>query len=161
MQWRAMLEADMAAVLALADLVHPELPESAEVLAEKRSLWPRGCRVLTGPEGGLQGYVFSHPIAAGQPPALNALMGTLPQAPDQYYLHDLVLHPGLRGGGYARSVITALLQEAADFRSAALISVYGTGGFWQRFGFTESDSISPGKLSAYGSDAVWMTRPLP
>ena len=40
--WRAMRAGDLAAVMDIAAVVHPELPEKVEVFAERLSLFPRG-----------------------------------------------------------------------------------------------------------------------
>src|SRR5690606_21990778 len=42
--------------------------------------------------------------------------------------------------------------------STALISVYGTTGFWNRFQFRETPLTDPAKLLPYGEDAVFMVR---
>lgn len=157
-----MREDDLAGVLRLADRVHPELPESFDVIAEKRRLYPAGCRVLEAATGGgILGYAISHPIRENSPPALDSFLGGIAPGAEQYYIHDVVLDPQLRGGGHARHVISALLDHAADFRSTGLVSVYGTAEFWARFGFAPAEGVSAQKLAAYGADAVWMRRETP
>ncbi len=44
--WRAMTPGDLPAVLAIADVVHPDYPEDAAIFAERLALYPAGCRVL-------------------------------------------------------------------------------------------------------------------
>lgn len=157
--WRNMTQTDLPGVSALADVVHPGLPEGPEMLAERLRLYPQGCRVLAQAGGPVQGYAISHPILPFEPPALDSLLGEISPAARQYYLHDIVLDPALRGGGHARMVIEALLAQAADYDSTALVSVYGTAGFWARFGFAVSPRDMAAKLAPYGKGAVFMTRP--
>ncbi|WP_158617272.1 GNAT family N-acetyltransferase [Falsigemmobacter faecalis] len=162
MQWREMREEDLAGVLSLADRVHPDLPESYDAIAEKRRLYPAGCHVLEGGAGSaILGYAISHPIRENAPPALDSFLGDIPPDARQFYIHDLVLDPQLRGGGHARHVIDRLLRGAADFSSAGLVSVYGTAAFWARFGFAPASGVPPEKLAVYGADAVWMRRERP
>lgn len=158
-QWREMREEDLTGVLDLADRVHPELPERFEVIAEKRRLYPQGCLVLEdAPGGALAGYAISHPIRENSPPALDSFLGAIPEEAGQYYIHDVVLDTELRGGGYARQAIERLLAQAEGFPSTGLVSVYGTSGFWSRFGFAPAPGVAGQKLAAYGEDAVWMRR---
>lgn len=158
-KWRLMTQADLSGVSAVADVVHPGLPESPEMLAERLTLYPQGCRVLARENGPVLGYAISHPIVPFEPPALDTLLGGISQAARQYYIHDIALNPDLRGGGYARPVIEDLLAVARSFDSCALVSVYGTAAFWARFGFAESRRDMAAKLAPYGAGAVFMTRP--
>lgn len=157
-EWRAMRADDLDAVLALAERSHPELPESRTVFAERLALFPRGCLVLGGGRG-IDGYTVSHPIRRSEPPALGALLGSLPADADQFYIHDVVVVPSRRGAGAAAAAVAQLLALASDFETTALVSVYGTVGFWSRFGFTPSREDMAGKLRPYGADAVYMVRP--
>ena len=157
--WRAMTQDHLAGVSTLAEVVHPGLPESPAMFAERLRLYPQGCRVLARPQGPVLGYAISLPILPFSPPPLNSLLGEIPSAARQYYIHDMVLDPALRGGGYARPVIESLLEHAADYDSIALVSVYRTAAFWARFGFTVSPRDMAAQLAPYGEGAVFMTRP--
>ncbi|WP_185984854.1 GNAT family N-acetyltransferase [Aureimonas mangrovi] len=156
--WRIMRDEDLTAVMRLAARVHPALPEAEAVFAERVRLFPAGCLVLDG-AGTVSGYAVSHPSMRFAPPPLDTLLGALPEAPDDYYLHDFVLAPETRGAGHAQRGVEILLGEAAAYPSTSLVSVYGTGGFWSRFGFRPA--IRGGlqaKLAPYGQDAVYMLR---
>lgn len=159
--WRAMQAEDLAGVMAVADQVHPDLPESADVMAEKRRLWPQGAWVLGESGGQVRGYLFAHPWARGTAPALNSLLGAVPDSGALLYIHDLAIDPALRGGGHAARGITQFFAtgRAAGFQTAALVSVYGTAPFWGRFGFAPAP-IDPAKLRPYGEGALYMTAPL-
>lgn len=154
--WRAMTSSDLTGVLLVADHVHPNLPEEASVLAERLSLFPLGCHVLEGRNHEILGYAFSFPIPAGQPPALNQVMTSLPIGPSDYYLHDLALLPQAQGKGYARPIVEKLLALGKCYNSICLISVYETEAFWARFGFQPSRKLKK-PLVGYGDTAVFMT----
>lgn len=155
--WRAMAAKDITAVCAVADVVHQDLPESAEVVSERLRLYPAGCLVLEE-AGSIVGYAISHPIRPASPPQLNTLLREIPKDASEYYIHDVALLPHLRGSGMARAGIEALLAGAEGFPLVGLISVYGTGPFWSRFGFGPSGKDLGEKLAPYGEDAVYMVR---
>ena len=88
--WRELSVSDVNSVASVADYIHPDLPESDEVSAERVLLFPEGCLGFPESRGNdLCGYVISHPIRRLQPPALNSLLGEIPSDADQYYMHDL------------------------------------------------------------------------
>ncbi|MFZ5779134.1 MAG: GNAT family N-acetyltransferase [Pseudomonadota bacterium] len=155
--WRQMRQGDLAEVLGVANAVHPELPESQAVFAERLSLFPRGCLVLSG-HGGIAGYAVSHPIRRFQPPALDTMLGTLPVGADDYYIHDFVVAPMHRGSGQAAVGVELLLATAREYETTSLISVYGTAGFWGRFGFAAAGESMREKLLPYGANAIYMIR---
>lgn len=161
-EWRPMRREHLASVLALANAVHEGLPESEAVFAERLRLFPRGCLVLAGDETidgyAVDGYAVSHPIRRFEPPALNTMLGTLPAGADDYYIHDVVVAPSRRGDGHAAKGVNRLLDIAGGYETASLISVYGTAGFWSRFGFVAASECMKNKLLAYGADALYMIR---
>ncbi|WP_449393796.1 GNAT family N-acetyltransferase [Devosia riboflavina] len=160
--WRAMSGYDLNAVSTIATKVHPGFFEADEVLAEKHSLYRNGCYILEVAEKP-SGYVLSHPWTRGSLPALNALMGALPEAPDTYYIHDLALLPVTRGVGAAGQIIAALTKhaEAMGFPSMSLVAVNGSVPFWEKQGFvTEDRPELTEKLAAYEDAARYMVKPL-
>lgn len=156
-EWRPMREHDLAAVLDVANAVHQGLPEREVVFAERLSLFPEGCLVLSGGTT-VEGYAVSHPIRRFRPPALDTLLGGLPHHADDYYIHDVAVAPRRRGGGHAAAAIDRLLDLARAYETASLVSVYGTAEFWARFGFAPATRDMGDKLSAYGASAVYMLR---
>lgn len=156
--WRPMRTNDIPAVLRLADTVHPGLPEAAEVFAERRTLFPAGCLVLATTEDAIEGYAVSHPIRRFHPPALNSSIGRIPADADNYYIHDFAVAPSRRGGGHAAAGVNRLLEVARGYPTTSLISVYGTSGFWGRFGFMPTDHDMGAKLHPYGADARYLLR---
>lgn len=155
--WRQMREDDLAEVLGLANAVHEDLPESEAVFAERLSLFPRGCLVLSG-DREISGYAVSHPIRRFHPPALDTMLGALPEDADDYYIHDFVVAPQHRGSGHAADGVKQLLAMAQRYETTSLISVHGTAKFWMRFGFTAAGESMRERLLPYGVHATYMLR---
>lgn len=150
---------DVNGLLRVADEVHPDLPESDLVFAERVKLFPDGCLVLV--EGNeVCGYAISHPIRHRQPPALDSLLKEIAPDADQYYIHDLAILPKFRGRGLAAECVRKLLTVAERYPTTCLVSVYGTAPFWGRFGFVAEkvDTILSEKLLNYGDDATYLSR---
>ncbi|CAF9910522.1 hypothetical protein IMSHALPRED_009222 [Imshaugia aleurites] len=159
--WRELSVNNIKSLAGVADKIHPDLPESDEVFAERVKLFPEGCLgLLEGKGYELCGYVISHPIRRLQPPALNSLLGKIASDADQYYIHDLAILPQLRGCGLAQECINKLFAIARRYPTTCLISVYGTEHFWSRFGFVpvQIDDVLKKKLLDYGEDATYLER---
>jgi ribosomal protein S18 acetylase RimI-like enzyme len=162
MPWRPMTAQDLVRVQSLADTIHANHPEDAEIFAERLHLYPQGCVVLEG-GGRLIGYALTHPWHFGKPPALNSLLGVIPHDATTYYVHDVALLPEARGKGYAEQVAEKLAHhaEAAGFSNLSLVAVNNSQGFWERLGFrTRNVPCLEEKLLSYGPDAVLMVREL-
>lgn len=160
--WRALTAYDMAAVEAIAAEVHPSFFEAPEVLAEKQRLYHNGAYLFEIGERPA-GYVLSHPWVSSSVPALNALLGKLPDKPDTYYLHDLALLPVARRIGAASFIVEALIKHAAahGFPTMSLVAVNGSRGFWERLGFAvETAPALDDKLKGYEDAARLMVRRL-
>ncbi|KAK4125418.1 acyl-CoA N-acyltransferase [Parathielavia appendiculata] len=160
--WSSLSSDQIGPLLEVADQVHPDLPESAHVFAERVRLFPEGCLGLVRHDDGkLCGYAISHPIRAREPPALDSLLGEIAPDADQYYIHDVAVLPGFRGKGLAAEVIRMLIEVAwrHNYRTTCLVSVYGTAPFWARFGFVSQKvgAALAKKLKEYGEDAVYMS----
>jgi GNAT superfamily N-acetyltransferase len=140
-----MRAADLPEVAAIAALCHPDLPEPPEVFAERLALFPAGCWMAEG------GYAIAHPWA-GEAPALAARLGTLPEAPDHLFLHDVALRPAARGRGLLPALLARL--EALGLPEIRLVAVRGTRALWARHGFVPSGPAKPG----YGTGAEAMRR---
>jgi ribosomal protein S18 acetylase RimI-like enzyme len=160
--WRAMTEADLPALLAVAGIVHPNYPEDPAVFAERLRLCPTGCLVLEG--GGRPiGYILSHPWHFAQPPALNSLLGALPDRPGTYYIHDIALLPEARGTGSVTPLVERLVADAEErgFPNISLVAVNNSAGMWTRYGFKiVIDPALETKLLSYDDDARFMVREL-
>ena len=160
--WRQMTAADLQAVSELAAAIHPDFPEDDAVFVERLWLYPAGCHVLAR-EDALAAYVVSHPWIARQPPALNDLLGALPDKPSTYYIHDLALAPAARGSGAGGTIVTQLaaLARSEALPTMSLVAVNGSERFWQRQGFaaTAVPELAT-KLRSYSDDACFMVRTL-
>lgn len=158
--WRAMSGYDLGAVSAIAAKVHPGFFEADAVLAEKHALYRNGCYILEVAEKPA-GYVLSHPWTLGALPALNRLVGALPEQPDTFYIHDLALLPVARGVGAAGQIVAALTKhaQAMAFPAMSLVAVNGSVPFWEKQGFvTENRPELTEKLAAYEDAARYMVK---
>lgn len=160
-QWRQMQSDDLAAVCRIAAVCHPDFPEDSRVLAEKQRLAPDFCFVLAD-ERRVLGYLLAHPWRLGDIPALDHLLGAIPDDADCLYLHDLALLPQTRGGGYAAKVVALLERQAmaAGYTKLALVAVNKSAAFWQKQGFivVQPAGIMAKQLKTYNDDACYMTK---
>ena len=162
-RWRAMEEEDLDRVMAIAEVVHPDYPEDRAVFAERLALYPDGCAMAEA-DGVCIGYIVIHPGRLGAPPPLDSPLGTLPEAPDCLYLHDVALLPAARGLGLGVAALERMDALAArqGFRWLALTSTPGARAFWDAQGFLPHDG-GPGlaaKLASYGGGMTYMTKPV-
>src|SRR5690606_24120821 len=120
-------------------------------------------------DGEIAGYMTALTMLAYRPPPINTLLGEVSTEADKLCMPDIAVLPAFRGRGAARAGVEKVLRaaERAGLRSCALVSVYGTAGFWGRFGFgrvslEEEDGEDEErrelreKVRGYGPDAVWM-----
>ncbi|SEQ38803.1 Acetyltransferase (GNAT) family protein [Faunimonas pinastri] len=157
--WRLMLPDDMAAVEAVAAVVHPGFFERTEVLTERLALYPEGCRVLER-SGVVVGYLISHPWDDGAVPALDTFLHRLPEVPGTCYLHDIALLPEARRGGAGSQAVIELIDRAGRrFPSLSLVAVHGSAPFWERHGLRIEDRPElRAKLASYDENARYMRR---
>jgi GNAT superfamily N-acetyltransferase len=148
---------DVDAAAAISDRVHGAYTEEPAIYAERLRLYPAGCFLLER-DGEVLGYLVTHPWAGDRPPALDQLMGRLPDAADRYYLHDLALLPEARGTGAAAAAVDLTIAQAraAGFDRITLTAVNGADAFWRRQGFVDA----PVAADSYGADSVSMVRML-
>jgi hypothetical protein len=157
-----MTAADLPAVHDLSARSHPDFPERPEVIAEKLRLFPRGCLVLDATDSVPCGYCFSHPWTIGPPPALNVLLGALPERPDAYFIHDLTVEVFLRRKHLASVLVPQLIEIAREISIArmTLVAVSGSTPFWMHMGFRETadEALQAAARVKYGAGAVAMER---
>ncbi len=159
-----MAAADLDAVCAVAGTAFPDHPEDREVFADRLALNPGGCFVLAAGDGPARGYLIAYPWGLDDAPALNTVLGRLPDRPDVLYLHDLALAPEARGGGHAARIVERLAADAAQagWPAIARVAVNQAAPFWARLGFTPRDGPDiVRKLASYGGDARYMVREMP
>ncbi|KAK0742544.1 hypothetical protein B0T21DRAFT_132640 [Apiosordaria backusii] len=154
--WRSMSNNDIPAVTYVADKIHSNLPESPSVFEERVKLFPEGCLVLATERQEIGGYIILHPIRQRSPPALDTLLGEIPQDADQYYIHDLAILPKFQGRGFAAEGVREILEVSNSYSTTSLVSVYGTSPFWGRFGFEVRpvEARMSAKIRGYGDDAI-------
>lgn len=159
--WRVLSPDELPRVDAIAALVHPQLPERSEVLAEKLALFPIGCFAFVC-GGIMQGYALAHPWRLFDAPALDSFLYAIPGDADCLFLHDVALLPQARGHG-AVILLMRRLHELAQSQNLPFIScmsVYGTEKMWARHGFKKSSDLNKSEiLLAYGPGAAYMTCP--
>jgi len=161
--WRAMTEADLDGVVEVAQLSFPDHPEDLACFANRLALNPSGCFALAGDDGKVVGYLVAYPWQRYAAPALNTQIEAPPVQTEGIYLHDLAIHPDLRGGGYTRPVVEALAAQslAAGYNRLTLVAVNNASGFWERNGFrVMNPEDMAAKLASYGDDARYMEREL-
>lgn len=160
-KWRSMDMADLDQVVGVARIAFPDHPEDAACFAERLSLYPAGCRILADEHHRIVGYGIAYPWMANDAPALNALIGAIPDAPALLYLHDLALMPDARGDGAATRFVEWLAGHAQcnGWDAIALVAVNHAAGFWLRHGFVVDESAEmAGRIGGYGDDARYMVR---
>jgi ribosomal protein S18 acetylase RimI-like enzyme len=156
--WRPLTSAEVPAVCAIADQVHLSYPEDDDVFAERQRLYPAGCAMLEY-DGAPMGYAVTHPWHYGQPPALNVMLGALPDQPSTYYIHDIATLPETRGSGAGSAIVKAVLAHAREtgLGNVSLVAVNSSVPFWSRFGFdVVSDPALDAKLRSYDDAARFM-----
>lgn len=156
--WRSMRADDIPSVADISDAVHgARYTERPEIFAERLRLYPAGCFVLARGRA-IGGYLVTHPWRRGHAPALDRLVGALPDPADVYYLHDIALLPSARGGGAGAAAVALVLDRAATagFGEVALTAINGADRYWATQGFVcVQDTGGPG---SYGADSHYMRR---
>lgn len=158
--WRPMGADDLDRVAGIAVLGFPDHFEGRDCFENRLALSPAGCFVLQTPQG-LEGYLVAYPWRADAAPTLNTLIETIPADAAVMYLHDLALTPAVRGQGWSKPAVRAVvdLAKADDWPTVALVAVNNATDFWRGHGFAVREAPDmAGKLASYGPDARYMTR---
>ncbi len=158
--WRSMTQIDLDRVAKIATIGFPNHFEAREMFANRLELNPAGCFVLQTP-GGLEGYLIAYPWRADAAPPLNTLIEAIPAEAEVVYLHDLVLTPAVRGQGWSKPAVQAVvdLAKTGGWARIALVAVNDAVDFWRGHGFEVRQTPEmAAKLASYGSDARYMTR---
>lgn len=157
-RWRSMADRDLDTVLGIAAAVHPGYPESRAVFAERLHLYPAGC-LMAERDGAAVGYAVMHPGRLGHPPALDSLLGGLPDRADCLYLHDVAMLAAARGSGLGAAVLAHAgdIARRQGWRLLALTSTPEARGYWDRQGFAPYEAQSA-ELASYGGGMTYMVR---
>jgi len=138
MDVRPLTSEDLDQVLAIQVMVYPPgLQENAATFRDKFSLKPAGLFGVFDGDGGLGGYILSHPWRAGRVVPLGLARTVLPEKADCLYIHDLAVRPSFRGRGIARMLVNRIFEfgDGLSFDTYTLVAVQGSEPFWSRFGF--------------------------
>lgn len=158
---RPMRPDDISDILAIQQSAYPaELIECHEVLLAKLMLSPESCWFAEH-AGQAMGYVFSHPWPDSAPPELDQSLRVLPERCSALFIHDLALHPTVRGLGLGQALAHYALAWARQhrFTKVTLIAVSGAHAFWKKHGFASRPNPSfelSKKLAAYGASADYL-----
>lgn len=160
--WLPLSPSDFAVVDRIAQAIHVDIYERTEVLFDKVSFFPQGCRKLVR-GGETLGYAIAHPWFINEIPQIDEFLPKRDDPPDCLFLHDVAVLPEARGSNAAGSFLALLrpLARARGLRFLACVSVYGTDPLWSRFGFTViSRPEIDAKLASYGPTAKYMVAPV-
>jgi GNAT superfamily N-acetyltransferase len=143
-----MLPADLAHVVAIAEVVHVNYPEDPAVFANRLELFAPGC-LMAEEDGQMLGYCIAHPGTVGDPPPLDTVLAALPAGADCLYIHDVALLPAARGRhlGVALARLLEDVARAHAFDRMALTAVNNSDGFWGALGYQPRPCA---KLASYG-----------
>lgn len=158
--WRPMTEDDLDRVAEIAVIGFPDHFEGRVCFANRLALNRTGCFVLQAAEG-LEGYLIAYPWRAEAAPTLNTLIEAIPADAGVLYLHDLALTPAVRGQGWSKPAVAAVvdLAKAGGWATIALVAVNDAVDFWRGHGFDVRETPEmAAKLASYGADARYMTR---
>lgn len=160
MEWRRAKPEDAEVIGRLSVQILKDLGEPAGIFAERISLCPEGCHVLTN-GADILGHAITHPWLRGKPPAMNQELGTLPPAADCWYIHEIALLEEARGKGSVRALMQVLGAEAKGrgLPVMALVAVEGAAAYWEKLGF-RSVPLSAEQVSSYGGQVEYMELPL-
>jgi GNAT superfamily N-acetyltransferase len=155
MFWRQMHIGDAPGVADLANTIHLSYPEDPAVIHDRLSVYPEGCYLLDD-GGDPRGYLVCHPWLLRALPALNSRLGSLPERPDCFYLHDLALDESVRGQGHALTAVEIVLgrARACGLSTILLMAVGNAHAFWEHVGFRRYDSYEEDPSKGYGSEAA-------
>lgn len=155
-----MTAADLDRVAEIAVIGFPDHFEGRPCFANRLALNPAGCFVLETPDR-LEGYLVAYPWREGAAPTLNTLIEAIPADAGALYLHDLALTPAVRGQGWSKPAVQAVvdLARAGGWATIALVAVNDAVDFWRGHWFEVRQTPEmAAKLASYGSDARYMVR---
>lgn len=146
---RSLVSADITALLRLQEEAYiPELLETKLAFLRKIQIFPDGC-LCVELDSEISAYAISHPWRGDEAVEIGAHDLVIPECPDCYYIHDLVVEQKYRKNGLAGDLVRRLCHVARvrDLAKMVLISVQRSEQFWEHFGFRRVRKLS------YGIDA--------
>lgn len=147
---------DIAAVLRLEKEAYvPGLRETERGFLRKIQIFPQGC-LCCEEEGQIHALVISHPWRGEEEVEIDAHELVLPDPPDCYYIHDLIVEKAYRGRGLADVLMKQVFEvaRANGLSKIVLVAVQNSKEFWEHYGF------QPVRELMYGLDvpATYMRR---
>ena len=137
--------------------------ESPAVFA-RRLACPHQCSigVVRPGQTALLAYLAAYWSNPGKITPLDGDFSAPAPGPHVLYLHDMSVLPALAGQGVARHLVQHCMAQARQrgLRQAALVSVQGSQGYWERQGFSAcpvKDAQQYKNLQTYGEGALYMT----
>ena len=113
MRWRPMVEGDVAAMIAVADAVHPAYPEDAAVFAERLHLFPKGGAVLADGEQIVEATLALAARESLPRITLMAVAGTIPFWSRLGFCNGGMERPAPEHDGYGACAMPMVREVAA------------------------------------------------
>jgi N-acetylglutamate synthase-like GNAT family acetyltransferase len=114
----------------------PELLETKRGFLRKIEIFPQGC-LCCEEEGQIHAFAISHPWHGEKEVEIDAYKQVIPDLPDCYYIHDLVVEHKYRGKGLAELLVKQLVEvsRGKGISKLVLVAVQNSEPFWARYGF--------------------------
>ncbi|PUA30808.1 MAG: GNAT family N-acetyltransferase [Cellvibrio sp. 79] len=157
-----MQRGDLACVIRIqAEAYSNEIIERDEVIVERFATVPDTSWVIEDKRG-VCGYLVGYLSHHGYVTPWGETFSHKTNA-DHLYLHDLAISTSAAGFGLGPRLVKYALEQAQarELRGAALVSVQGSKGFWQKLGFIEYLQLTPAQqqyLDSYTGPAFYMTQ---
>ncbi|MBK8396945.1 MAG: GNAT family N-acetyltransferase [Leptospiraceae bacterium] len=151
---REILETDWQEIFQIQkESYHSIEPESVEVLKSKWEMSPETCFVLVE-ENKILAYLLSHPWFEDDAPDLYTKLEFCPNT-NGIFIHDLAVLPISQGKGLGRIALKYLFQyaKAINVYFISLVSIQGSGQFWEKFNFEPKYIAKP--LDSYGQESIY------
>ncbi len=137
--------------------------EDAQVF-ERRLASPANCSLALELDGRVLAYLAAYRTSLGKVTPLHGDFAT-GDAPNTLYLHDLAVHPRLKGQGAAGALLRSACDQALrqGLIHSSLVSVQDSATFWRAMGYvarTLDDPLQQALLEGYGAGAVYMEKRL-
>jgi len=186
---RVLTEADVPAILALqsacyeAGYLEPAASFAAKLACSPQTSWgefsaqPQTAGAGAEAEQPLLAYLICLPVPTWHGPLLHATRFTQVAQPHALYLHDLALHPSVRGQGVGLRLVARAEDWARSqgLRALSLMAVQGSAGYWALHGFAPLDAEAADGtvdltgdaaerervVASYGPGVTLMVKPLP
>ena len=148
-------ECDIEELLAVQKSCYPpDLQENAHSFAAKIA---QNFSFAAEKENKIVAYFLAFPVDLSHFPAWNSVDVNAIN-PNAFYLHDLAVHPAMRGTGLAQKLLHHVLaHRPQQLDDVFLIAVQNAQNFWEKQGFIAADiPFLRRQVQSYGDDALLM-----